>query len=140
VRSKAEHKIWICSGFGEAGQNLRAVRERGLCSVLLSFFEGLTFRMAHLRTRGEIMAGTKRRKDELGPDSAGQSGDIQQMPNAAEADSESVEELVEEGNAVEADAVEGVEDASDPDVSEVTTREVPEDDVPSEYQKDEDVA
>ena len=72
--------------------------------------------------------------DELGPDSAGQSGDIQQMPDAAEADSESVEELVEEGNAFEADAVQGVEEGKTPDISEVTTREVPEDDVPPEYQ------
>lgn len=85
------------------------------------------------------MGGTKRRKkDELGPDSAGQSGDIQQMPDAPEADSESVEELAEEGNAFEADVVEGVENGKDPDVSEVTTREVPEDDVPGEYLDDED--
>jgi hypothetical protein len=86
------------------------------------------------------MAGAKPRKDdELGPDSAGQSGAIQQIPDEAEADSESVEELAEEGNAYEADAVTGVEDAKDhPDVSEVITREVPEDDVPAEYQRDED--
>ncbi len=85
------------------------------------------------------MAGAKPRKDdELGPDSAGQSGAIQQIPDEAEADSESVEELAEEGNAYEADAVIGVEDAMDPDVSEVITREVPEDDVPAEYQQDGD--
>ena len=78
----------------------------------------------------------KRKKDELGPDSAGQSGDIEQMSNLADADSESVEELVEEGNAFEAAAVQGVEDADTPDVSEVTTREVPEDDVPAEYLTD----
>jgi len=85
------------------------------------------------------MADTKRHEqDEFGPDSAGQSGDTQQLPNAAEADSESVEELAEEGNAFEADAVEGVEDAKDADVSEVKTRQVPEDDVPAEYVNDED--
>lgn len=85
------------------------------------------------------MARKRRDKDdELGANSAGQSGAIQQMPNAAEADSESVEELAEEGNAFEADAVEGVEDAKDPDVSEVTTREVPEDDVPAEYRDNQD--
>ncbi len=83
------------------------------------------------------MTDTRRqREDELGPNSAGQSGDIQQMPDTPEADSQSVEELVEEGNAFEAEAVEGVEDAETPDVSEVTTREVPEDDVPEEYQND----
>jgi hypothetical protein len=47
-----------------------------------------------------------------------------------DANSESVDELMEEGNAFEAEAVQGVEDAEPPDVSEVTTREVPEDDVP----------
>ncbi len=83
------------------------------------------------------MANKKRRNnDELGSDAAGQSGDIQQLHHTPEADSESVEELAEEGNAFEAEAVEGVEDAKDPDVSEVTTREVPEDDVPDEYLND----
>lgn len=74
------------------------------------------------------------KQDELGPNSAGQSGDIQQLSDAADADSESVEELVEEGNAFEADAIQGVEEGKTPDVSEVTTREVPEDNVPPEYQ------
>ncbi len=67
------------------------------------------------------------------PDSAGQSGDVQGLSNIAEADSESVEELTEEGQAFEAGVISGVEDAPDPDVSEVWTREVPEDDVPAEY-------
>jgi hypothetical protein len=80
----------------------------------------------------------KREADELGPDSAGQSGDIQQLPDVADVDSESVEELVEEGNAYEADAVLGVENAKDPDVSEVTTREITENDVAAEYLPDED--
>ena len=44
--------------------------------------------------------------DEAGPASAGQSGDTQQLPTDPDADSESVEELVEEGNAFEADAIE----------------------------------
>ena len=88
------------------------------------------------------MTPNKNRKDdELGPDSAGQSGDIQQLSDIADADSESVEELAEEGNAFEADAVQGVENAKTPDVSEVKTREVPEDDVPEEYRDtDEHVA
>ncbi|MBZ5631365.1 MAG: hypothetical protein LAO06_21125 [Acidobacteriia bacterium] len=60
------------------------------------------------------------------------------MVNEADADSQSVEELVEEGNAFEADVVQGVEDAKNPDVSEVTTREVSEDDVPAEYRDDTD--
>jgi len=68
-----------------------------------------------------------------GPDSAGQSGDTQGLSDVAEAGSESVEELVEEGQFFEAEAIEGVEDASDPDVAEVRTKQVPEDDVPEEY-------
>lgn len=79
--------------------------------------------------------------DELGPDSAGQSGDLQELSDQAEADSESVAELMEEGNAFEAEAIKGVEDSEPPDVSEVITREVPEDDVPEEYlDNDKDVA
>ena len=53
--------------------------------------------------------------------------------NVEGADSESVDELVEEGNAFEADVVSGVESAGDADEKEVHTHEVPEDDVPGEY-------
>ena len=69
----------------------------------------------------------------LGPESGGQSGDIQGLSEAEVADSESVEELVEEGQAFEAGVIEGVENAPDADEGEVRTREVPEDDVPEEY-------
>jgi len=80
----------------------------------------------------------KRSESPVGPDSAGQSGDTQQITRKAQADSESVEELAEEGNAFEAGIVDGVENAKDPDVEEVRTRELPEDDVPPEYLGDED--
>ena len=69
----------------------------------------------------------------LGPRSGGQSGDLQGLSNYARADAESVDELLEEGNAFEAEIVKGVEDARDADEGEVRTREVPEDDVPEEY-------
>jgi hypothetical protein len=72
-------------------------------------------------------------KEGLGPNSAGQSGDTQGLSDVAEADSESVEELLEEGQSFEAEAISGVENAPDADVSEVHTRQVPEDDVPTEY-------
>jgi hypothetical protein len=65
--------------------------------------------------------------------SAGQSGDLQGLSNAEGADSESVDELIEEGNAFEADVVAGVERADAADEKEVHTHEVPEDDVPGEY-------
>jgi hypothetical protein len=80
-----------------------------------------------------MMDPRRKMRDETGSDSAGQSGDIQQLRDSALADSESVDELVEEGNAYEAGIISGVEDAPDADVSEVRTREVPEDDVPEEY-------
>jgi hypothetical protein len=65
--------------------------------------------------------------------SAGQSGDLQGLSHVEAADSESVEELIEEGNAFEADVVAGVERAGNDRVKEVRTHEVPEDDVPGEY-------
>lgn len=49
------------------------------------------------------------------------------------ADSESVDRLLEEGQTFEAGIVSGVENAREPDRGEVRTREVPEDDVPEEY-------
>ena len=64
---------------------------------------------------------------------AGQSGDTQALSDIEDADSESVRELAEEGQDFEAGIISGVENAPDPDVSEVKTHEVPEDDVPEEY-------
>ena len=68
----------------------------------------------------------------FGAHSAGQSGDTQGLSNAEEADSESVEGLVEEGQDFEAGVVAGVEEA-DASEGEVRTRQVREDDVPLEY-------
>jgi hypothetical protein len=65
--------------------------------------------------------------------SEGQSGDLQGLSNIEGADSESVEELLEEGNAFEADVVMGVEEAGEAEGREVSTHEVPQDDVPGEY-------
>ena len=72
----------------------------------------------------------------LSPRYGGQSGDLQGLSSREAADSESVDELLEEGNAFEAEVVKGVQDADDE--GEVCTHEVPEDDVPGEYRdKDE---
>ena len=71
------------------------------------------------------------------PESAGQSGDTQGLSDRAEANSESVKELVEEGQYFEAAVINAIENAPDADVSEVTTHEVPEDDVPPEYREHE---
>lgn len=62
-----------------------------------------------------------------------QTEDFAGLSREEEADAESVEELVEEGNIFEAGAVAGVQEADDEDEREVHTHEVPEDDVPKEY-------
>lgn len=62
-----------------------------------------------------------------------QSGDLEGLSDVESADSESVDELLEEGNAFEAGVVSGVEDSREREGQEVRTREVPEDDVPQEY-------
>ena len=79
--------------------------------------------------RGVAAPSRKRRVSLAGQ----QSGDLQGLSRRETADSESVDELLEEGNAFEAGAVMGVEDANSMDEREVHTREVPEDDVPGEY-------
>lgn len=68
-----------------------------------------------------------------GARSGGQAGNLQGLSSTADADSESVDELLEEGNAFEAEVVEGVEDAPEADKGEIRTHEVPQDDVPEEY-------
>jgi len=71
----------------------------------------------------------------MGARSGGQAGDIQGLPDVEGAASESVEELLEEGNAYEAEVVKGVEDADRTGEKEVETHEVSEDDVPEEYRE-----
>jgi hypothetical protein len=74
----------------------------------------------------------------LGVRAGEQSGDLQGLSNVQGADSESVDELLEQGNAFEAEAVKGVEDAGDAEEGEVRTHEVPQDDVPGEYRDKEE--
>jgi hypothetical protein len=89
-----------------------------------------TPRRSPLVTSPDIEAPPTRRG--LGAHSAGQSGDTQGLSNVEETDSESVEELVEEGQNFEAGAVTGIADA-DASQGEVRTKQVLEDDVPREY-------
>jgi hypothetical protein len=85
-----------------------------------------------MKTEDEDMDQFESSEIGLGPDSAGQSGDLQGL------DSEGVAELLEEGQSFEAGIVSGILDAPDADEGGIRTREVPEDDVPLEYQQDED--
>jgi N utilization substance protein A len=59
------------------------------------------------------------------PEADVQAGDDEGLPSEPEASSESVEELVDEGQYFEAEVVDGVENAPDADVAEVTTHERP---------------
>ena len=79
------------------------------------------------------MSKNKSRPKGVGPASGDHAGDDQGLPDIPEADSESVKELVDEGQSFEASAVDGVEETPEPGASEVRTRQVSEDDVPPEY-------
>jgi len=68
----------------------------------------------------------------LGAESGGQSGDTEGLPRVEDVDFESVEELVEEGQAYEAGIVSGVEEA-DGNPRPLHARQFPVDDVPEEY-------
>ncbi len=96
---------------------------------------GKTARAAKKRVRGksQTVDTVAYAPEGLGPRSSGQSGDLQGLSSVEGADSESVDELLEEGNAFEADVVKGVQDAGDADGREIRTHEVPQDDVPGEY-------
>ena len=86
-----------------------------------------------VRGKSQIVDTVAFAPEGLGARAGGQSGDLQGLSNVEGADSESVDELLEEGNAFEAEVVKGVEDAGDADEGEVRTHEVPQDDVPGEY-------
>lgn len=81
----------------------------------------------------DLVDGTTSDELGLGPDSAGQSGDNQGLDGSEESNSESVSELLDEGQYYEASVVSGIENAPDADAGPVTTKQVPEDDVPGEY-------
>jgi len=90
---------------------------------------------AEARTRTKTRSrGQQSSAPPLLPEASGlQSGDLQGLSNVESVDAESVDELLEEGNAFEAGIVSGVEDSRNREGKEVRTREVPEDDVPQEY-------
>jgi hypothetical protein len=72
----------------------------------------------------------------LGSKSGGQSGALQGLSDIEGASSESVDELLEEGNAFEAEVVKGVEDAPDADQGEVRTHQRPqEEDLPEDFRE-----
>ena len=62
-----------------------------------------------------------------------QSGDLQGLQDDPEAESESVKELLEEGQGFEASVVDAIEKSQSADAGPVRTHETPEDDVPPEY-------
>lgn len=93
---------------------------------------GIRNRSKSTRTRGQAGASafsgprTRNRSGEL-------SGDLQGLPEVEHLDSENLLELIEEGNAFEANVLTGVQDAEDNEGKEVHTHEVQVDDVPGEY-------
>jgi hypothetical protein len=89
------------------------------------------------RNRIQVRRASGPPRETAVPGSGGQSGDLQGLSNVERADSESVDELIEEGNAFEAGVVSGVEEAGERGEKEVRTREVAEDDVPGEYLNEE---
>jgi|SRR5579859_4272298 len=78
----------------------------------------------HLIDESELEPTPREHKGDL-------SGDLQGLSGAALFDSESVIELSEEGQDLEAELIEGVEDALDPDQGEVRVHEAPHKDAPA---------
>src|SRR6266550_8223346 len=118
--------------------HFRSTRKVPFVQCRLSRGERVTGEVRARQRRKNMTKHDRKKRMETGPDSAGQGGATQQISDTPIADSESVEELAEEGNAFEANVIYGVENASDPDVAEVTTHEIPEDDVPGEYLDNDD--
>ena len=90
-----------------------------------------TLKKNRVRGKSQSVATVASEPEGLRARSGGQAGDLQGLASKAGADSESVDELLEEGDAFEAEVVKGVQDA--PGESNVVAHDVPEDDVPEEY-------
>ena len=73
----------------------------------------------------------------MGDEAGGQAGDLQGLSREEDASAESVEELVEEGQAFEADVIDGLENAPDADEGPIRTHDRLEDDIPPEERSDE---
>jgi hypothetical protein len=107
-----------------AGRKAPRNTTRIIRSSLASRGEGQSVETINLEPKG------------LGSKSGGQSGALQGLSDIESADSESVDELLEEGNAFEAEVVKGVEDAPDADEGEVRTHQRPqEEDLPEDFRE-----
>jgi hypothetical protein len=85
-----------------------------------------------LRANQEVEIVSAKPRSRVARAGAG-SGDLQGISTVEDVDSESEDELLEEGQSFEAGIIGGVERAGDEEGSEVVTHEVLEDDVPREY-------
>jgi hypothetical protein len=116
VTTKAKARI---AAAGTAPRNTRVIG-----SSLASRGEGQSIETINLDSKG------------LGAKSGGQSGALQGLSDIEGASSESVDELLEEGNAFEAEVVKGVEDTPDADEGEVRTHQRPEEeDLPEDFRE-----
>ncbi|HEY6988140.1 MAG TPA: hypothetical protein VH369_07150 [Bryobacteraceae bacterium] len=80
----------------------------------------------------------KRRKTQPEDQSTRETGDAEGLSDSAESSSQSVAELLDEGQSFEASVLNGIENTPNADDGPVKTREVREDDVPAEYLDDEE--
>lgn len=85
-----------------------------------------------LRANQEVEIVSAKPRSRVARAGAG-SGDLQGISTVEDVDSESEDELLEEGQSFEAGIIGGVERAGDEEGSEVVTHEVLEDDAPREY-------
>lgn len=99
-------------------------RSRAVADSVTSGSEAST-----LNPRGRLFVETEQEASP-GVHKGDLAGDLQGLSTSELYDSESVSELSEEGQDLEAELIEGVEDALDPDQGEVPVHEAPEKDVP----------
>ena len=76
----------------------------------------------------------KKEEAETGAAAAGQSGDLQGLDGLEESDSESVRELIEEGQFYEASVVDGIENAPSAESGPLRVHKRQEDDLRPEYE------
>lgn len=137
-------------GSKKAAGKKKAAKKPKMAAKKKVVFRRRTARMTRIAPR-EISSGSERSslgssrlsralrspRRGMGDEAGGQAGDLQGLSREEDAGAESVEELVEEGQAFEADVIDGVENAPDADEGPIRTHDRLEDDIPPEERSDE---
>ena len=133
VPKKTEKKKASAKKKSAAGPKMRAKAKAGARKKAAKHAKRRTRAVPTIQQGSQSVETVQLRPRRMAARAGAGGGDFGGVSVVEGPDSESAEELLEEGQAFEAGIISGVERAGNADESEVITHEVPQDDVPEEY-------